>query len=102
MAGGKRGLGAERAQFRRALGGVEALSSTALTMGLLSRILGRKRPPVPVTMYVRKPCKLCDVMKAELDRAGLGDEYELRIVDLDREASEQLRSDHGPQLDRGR
>lgn len=66
------------------------------TMGLLARLLGRDRPPVPITLYVRKPCKLCDEMRAELERSGLSGHYRLTVVDIDHEAPAQVRDDHGP------
>ena len=66
-------------------------------MDLLDRILKRRRrPPVPVTMYVRRDCHLCDEMKAELARAGLRGRYELTVLDLDTDVDEAVRADHGP------
>jgi len=38
---------------------------------------------VPLTLYTRADCPLCDEMKAELDRAGVADRYTLAVVDID-------------------
>ncbi|TDJ78940.1 MAG: glutaredoxin family protein [Planctomycetota bacterium] len=38
---------------------------------------------VPMVLYTRAGCTLCDEMKAEIARAGLEGEYELREVDVD-------------------
>ena len=37
---------------------------------------------VPVVLYTRSDCPLCDEMKAELERAGISHEYELCEVDV--------------------
>jgi hypothetical protein len=43
----------------------------------------RPEPPVPVVLYTRAGCHLCEVMKAELRRARSAVPYELREVDVD-------------------
>ena len=42
-----------------------------------------KHEPVPLTLYTRPGCQLCDEMKAELARAGLEGGYTLREVNID-------------------
>lgn len=39
-----------------------------------------------LTLYTRQACHLCDVAKAELDRIAAAHPFELRVVDLDRDA----------------
>jgi len=41
------------------------------------------RPPVPLTLYTRAKCPLCDELKQELARARVRDRYELTEVDID-------------------
>jgi glutaredoxin len=41
------------------------------------------RAPVPVTLYTRPGCHLCDVMKAELARARTSEPFALTEVDID-------------------
>jgi predicted DCC family thiol-disulfide oxidoreductase YuxK len=38
---------------------------------------------VPLVLYTRPGCHLCDEMKAEIARADLGRPYELREVNID-------------------
>lgn len=52
-------------------------------MSLLARLLGRRREPVPLTLYTRADCALCEEMKAEIAKAGLSRPYELTEVDVD-------------------
>ena len=51
-------------------------------MSLLDRLRGRPRDPVPVTLYSKPGCHLCEVMKQELARAGLERRYALQEVDI--------------------
>ena len=44
---------------------------------------GRPDPPVPVVLYTRAGCHLCEEMKAEVARARTAVPYELREVDVD-------------------
>jgi hypothetical protein len=46
----------------------------------------RARTPVPLTLYSRAGCHLCDVMKAELERARTREPWELSEVDIDASA----------------
>ena len=41
--------------------------------------------PLPVVLYTRANCPLCDEMQAEISRAGREGHYELRKVDVDAE-----------------
>jgi len=56
-------------------------------MSWLSFLRGRRSaasgPPVPVVLYTRHPCPLCDEMKRELATAGRTVPFELREVDVD-------------------
>ncbi len=52
-------------------------------MSLLDRLFRRRRPPVPLTLYRRRSCELCELMKAEIARADLGHNWELSEVDVD-------------------
>lgn len=46
----------------------------------------RKRTePLALVLYTRASCPLCDVMKAEIERARLGRTCTLREVDIDRD-----------------
>ena len=51
---------------------------------MLRRLLSRRPapPPVPVVLYTRADCPLCDAMKAELARARPALDYELAEVDI--------------------
>ena len=51
------------------------------------------RPSVPVTLYSRAGCHLCEVMKAELLAARLPHAFELREVDIG--SDPQLEREHG-------
>lgn len=44
---------------------------------------GAGREPVPVVLYTRAGCHLCEDMKAEIARAGARELYALREVDVD-------------------
>jgi hypothetical protein len=46
-------------------------------------VLGRRRDPVRLVLYTRKGCHLCDEMKSEIARAGLGGACALSEVDVD-------------------
>ena len=46
----------------------------------------------PVTFYTRERCCLCDTAKEAIDRVRSAHEFELLIVDLDREASPDKRA----------
>ena len=51
-------------------------------------MFGRTRnttAPLPVVLYTRAECLLCDEMQAEISRAGRGEHYVLRTVDVDSE-----------------
>ncbi len=51
--------------------------------GLLTRLRARfGRPPVPLVLYTRADCGLCDEMKDEIGRARLGREIALEEVDV--------------------
>lgn len=52
-------------------------------MSFLDRLLGRRREPVPLTLFTRAGCHLCDVMKEDLARAGLDRPHALTEVDVD-------------------
>ncbi len=45
----------------------------------------KKHPPVPLVLYTRSNCPLCDEMKAEIRHARLGRPFELIEVDIDRD-----------------
>ena len=55
-------------------------------MSFLDRLRGRPRDPVPVTLYSKPGCHLCEVMKQELARAGLERRYALEEVDISGDA----------------
>lgn len=38
---------------------------------------------VELTLYSRSDCPLCDVMKSEVTRAGLGPRFRLVVIDID-------------------
>ena len=56
-------------------------------MSIWSRIVrGKSERPLALTLYTRARCRLCDEMKAEIERADLkrlGVRSELRVVDID-------------------
>lgn len=56
-------------------------------MSIWSRIAGRKSgTPLALTLYTRARCTLCDVMKAEIERAGRkgsGERWKLSVVDIE-------------------
>ena len=39
--------------------------------------------PIPMTLYTRRDCHLCEEMKAEIARARVDEPYELEEVDID-------------------
>ena len=44
----------------------------------------RKRTaPLPLVLYTRAGCHLCDVMKAEIERARIPRDCTLKVVDVD-------------------
>ncbi len=51
-------------------------------MSLLDRLLGRAPEPVPLVLYSKPGCHLCDVMKEELARIDLGRPVALEVVDI--------------------
>ena len=58
--------------------------------------LKRKRArmaPVPMVLYTRAGCHLCDVMKAEIGRARLGRPFALEEVDIG--GDPELEREHG-------
>ena len=55
-------------------------------MSFLDRLRGRPRDPVPVTLYSKPGCHLCELMKVELARAGLEQRYVLEEVDVSGDA----------------
>ena len=69
-------------------------------MSWLSLLRGRRSrepmPPVPVVLYTRHPCPLCDEMKVELARAGDAIPFELREVDVD--TSRDLKRRYGTRI----
>lgn len=60
-------------------------------MSLWARLFGRTgrtgraadAAPIPVVLYTREGCGLCDEMKAVVLGAGASDAFELREVDVD-------------------
>ena len=49
-----------------------------------SRVLGdRGGEPLELVLYTRARCPLCDAMKSEIARAGLGSRCVVRGVDID-------------------
>jgi glutaredoxin len=61
----------------------------------LDAFLGRGGgEPVPVRLYSRPGCHLCDVMKTELSRARLSRRFELEEVDIDRDDDLRRRFGH--------
>jgi len=49
---------------------------------MLRRLLGR-REPVPLTLYTRVGCHLCEEMKATIDRIRVNIPWTLSEVDID-------------------
>ncbi|MCP3918306.1 MAG: glutaredoxin family protein [bacterium] len=47
------------------------------------RPFGRTKVPVPIVLYSRENCPLCNTMKRDLDGLGLAAEYSLREIDVD-------------------
>ena len=53
-----------------------------------SRIAGsRSAEPLALVLFTRSSCPLCDEMKAEIARAGLGGRIVVREVDVDSDRS---------------
>ena len=51
----------------------------------MSRLFGAREPagePIPLVLYTRADCPLCDEMKREIERADLGDRGMLSVVDI--------------------
>lgn len=63
-------------------------------MGLLARWFAPRRARLPLTLYVRERCGLCDEMLHDLQASGVADECTLTLVDLDREADASLRAEY--------
>jgi len=51
-------------------------------MSLLDRLRGRRPEPVPLTLYTRPGCHLCEVMKLAIEAAALPHPYTLEEVDI--------------------
>jgi len=49
-------------------------------MSLLDRLRGRRPDPVPLTLYSKPGCHLCEVMKAAIEQADLKPAYALSEV----------------------
>lgn len=49
----------------------------------LDRLLRRDSAAIPLVLYTRPGCHLCDEMKAEIARARPSRRFELREVDID-------------------
>jgi len=47
--------------------------------------LWRRREPVPLALYTRRRCTLCDRMREEIARARLGRAIRLELVDVDQD-----------------
>lgn len=50
---------------------------------LLDRWLGPRPQPVPLTLYTRRACHLCELLKAELGRAHVARAFSLEEIDID-------------------
>ena len=59
-------------------------------------IIHGMRPPVPIVLYTRPGCHLCDEMKAEIAAARLGWPYELSEIDI--EGDPALLREHGESI----
>jgi hypothetical protein len=55
-------------------------------MSLLDFFFGRAPEPVPLTLYSKPGCHLCDVLKDELARTDLGRPVALEVVDISGDA----------------
>jgi len=55
-------------------------------MSLLDRLRGRRPEPVPLTLYSRPGCHLCEVMKAQIAEAALARPYALEEIDISGDA----------------
>jgi hypothetical protein len=51
-------------------------------MSFLARLFGRRPEPLPLTLYTRPDCPLCDEMKRELQDLDLGRPFSLEVVDI--------------------
>ena len=51
-------------------------------MSLLDRLFGRAPEPVPLVLYSKPGCHLCEVLEAELARLDLGRPVTLERVDI--------------------
>ena len=43
----------------------------------------KRRDPLPLVLYTRAGCHLCDVMKGEIERARIPRSCDLTVVDVD-------------------
>lgn len=51
---------------------------------MLRRLFQRKaRQPIPLLLYGRSECPLCDEMKEALERTPVGEPWELSEIDID-------------------
>jgi hypothetical protein len=60
--------------------------SPRIIAAVLSRLIARlrrRREPVPLVLYTRRRCTLCDRMRVEIARARLGRRVRLELVDVD-------------------
>ncbi|HVS19310.1 MAG TPA: glutaredoxin family protein [Planctomycetota bacterium] len=55
-------------------------------MSLLDRLLGRAPEPVPLTLYSRPGCHLCELLEQDLERADLGRPVSLEVLDISGDA----------------
>lgn len=55
-------------------------------MSLLDRLLGRTPEPVPLAIYSKPGCHLCERLKEDLERADLGRPVAIEVVDISRDA----------------
>lgn len=55
-------------------------------MSLLDRLFGRTPEPVPLVLYSKPGCHLCDVLKQELARIDLGRPVALEVIDISGDA----------------
>jgi hypothetical protein len=55
-------------------------------MSLLDRLFARAPEPVPLTLYSKPGCHLCEVLKDELSRVDLGRPVALTVVDISGDA----------------
>lgn len=63
---------------------------------MLDLVFRRKPEPVPLTLYSRPGCHLCDLLKADLERADLGRPVTLEVVDIT--GDERLEEHYGRRI----